>query len=74
MCQGSNGLLWISRAILCIVMISKIRRSFLMINEDSIAHGLIYDIVEDDNGDIWITTGQGLWQFLLQDQITTGTD
>jgi ligand-binding sensor domain-containing protein/signal transduction histidine kinase len=67
MYQDSKGLLWIGRGyrLYCYDIGNESLISYEM--NDSMPHDLIMGIIEDNNGDIWLSTRQGLWRFLPQD-------
>jgi ligand-binding sensor domain-containing protein len=67
MYQDGDGLLWIGRGyrLYCYNIEEEKLVSYDL--DESMPHDLVLGIVEDDDGDIWFSTRQGLWEFSPED-------
>ncbi|MFA5450458.1 MAG: ATP-binding protein, partial [Dehalococcoidales bacterium] len=75
MCEGRNGLLWIGKGSkLYYYDLEKEQLFPYREGENLISFDYIYGIIEDNYGDIWIPTSQGIWQLSIRDDSYTHYD
>jgi ligand-binding sensor domain-containing protein/signal transduction histidine kinase len=65
--RDSSGLLWIGKGygLYCYDIEKDELISYY--DADSMPHDLVLGTIEDNDGDVWITTRQGLWRFFPED-------